>query len=197
MKTRSSKARSKQPKKRNKGKHKSGLAKKADRYSNRLRSFQTKAEKYFGNLLKQVKIPYQSQKIVMIPGSTFFIIDFYVKDRNLCIELDGGYHLEPEQIAKDISKDTFLKGKGYRVWRMTNEQAEALTPETALTEIANYPVTKVGNIRILPPAEAPTQGPLWKKEVQIKKRRGIRNPRPMKHGLHLDALLAHKRKMGR
>ena len=38
------------------------------------------------------------------------------------MELDGGYHLLPEQKASDELRSEWLQSKGYRVIRFTNEE---------------------------------------------------------------------------
>jgi hypothetical protein len=40
----------------------------------------------------------------------------------LVIEVDGGYHDDPEQRAKDLIRDTVLQSHGFRTIRFRNEQ---------------------------------------------------------------------------
>lgn len=40
----------------------------------------------------------------------------------LVVELDGQYHLKPEQAKKDREKDSFLKGLGWNVLRFSNQE---------------------------------------------------------------------------
>ena len=51
-----------------------------------------------------------------------YIIDFLCVSSKLIIELDGGYHLLPEQTASDELRSEWLQSKGYRVIRFTNEE---------------------------------------------------------------------------
>lgn len=55
-------------------------------------------------------------------GQRIFIIDFYLPQLHVLIEVDGGYHSTPEQRAKDIARDRYLLCRGYsKVVRFTNE----------------------------------------------------------------------------
>jgi len=51
-----------------------------------------------------------------------YIVDFLCVSSKLIIELDGGYHLLPEQTASDELRSEWLQSKGYRVIRFTNEE---------------------------------------------------------------------------
>jgi very-short-patch-repair endonuclease len=47
------------------------------------------------------------------------IADFFLPERNLMIEIDGGYH---DPVADRRKDDWFLKARGIRTLRLTNEQ---------------------------------------------------------------------------
>jgi very-short-patch-repair endonuclease len=49
-----------------------------------------------------------------------FIIDFYCAEVKLCIEIDGGSHLEQEQQEYDSARTEVLESIGCRVIRFTN-----------------------------------------------------------------------------
>ena len=51
----------------------------------------------------------------------FYIADFLLTRRKLIIEVDGGYHSQVEQQAKDVSRDLELKKLGYSTLRLSNE----------------------------------------------------------------------------
>ena len=51
-----------------------------------------------------------------------FIVDFVCLEIGLVIEVDGGYHSQPEQQAADNLRTEILEEKGYLVIRFTNEQ---------------------------------------------------------------------------
>ena len=49
-----------------------------------------------------------------------YILDFYCHELRLVIELDGGQHYEPKQLAHDAHRTAFLQDRGLRVIRFTN-----------------------------------------------------------------------------
>jgi len=49
-----------------------------------------------------------------------FILDFYCSKAHLAIEIDGGHHLEKENIARDKARTAHLNQKGIRVIRFWN-----------------------------------------------------------------------------
>ena len=50
-----------------------------------------------------------------------YIVDFYIPQKQLVIEIDGIQHLTEEHQEKDQTRDEFLKGQGLRVLRFPNE----------------------------------------------------------------------------
>ena len=83
-------------------------------------------EKEFQKMLKELKVKFETQKIV---GTKIF--DFYIPHLNLLVEVDGNYwHGDKEKypilnntqkraIKNDIYKDSLARGLGYsieRVW---------------------------------------------------------------------------------
>jgi very-short-patch-repair endonuclease len=51
-----------------------------------------------------------------------FIADFYCAEQKLIIELDGGYHDEPDQQQYDEGRTCELKDIGIKVIRFTNQE---------------------------------------------------------------------------
>ncbi len=51
-----------------------------------------------------------------------YIADFICIPAKIVIEVDGGYHNEPEQQKADEDRSEFLISKGYRVIRFKNEE---------------------------------------------------------------------------
>jgi very-short-patch-repair endonuclease len=49
-----------------------------------------------------------------------FVLDFFCQERRLAIELDGGQHYEPAQMARDARRTRYLEERGIRVIRFTN-----------------------------------------------------------------------------
>jgi very-short-patch-repair endonuclease len=52
-----------------------------------------------------------------------YYADFCCHKRCLVIEVDGDAHFEGEAIAYDAARDAFLRSEGYRVLRVTNDDA--------------------------------------------------------------------------
>jgi very-short-patch-repair endonuclease len=71
----------------------------------------TMSEKIFKAILKSLKIKYEFQHVVFVDtDGKFFIVDFYLPDYNVGIEIDGGYHADHEQMLKDSQRTkTILK----------------------------------------------------------------------------------------
>lgn len=49
-----------------------------------------------------------------------YIVDFLCESEALIVELDGDYHLLPEEYARDEIRTRFLESRGYRVLRIAN-----------------------------------------------------------------------------
>ena len=49
-----------------------------------------------------------------------YIVDFYCKDCNLIIEIDGGQHCEDKYITKDKLREKYLNSLGLKVIRFSN-----------------------------------------------------------------------------
>ncbi|MBR1933949.1 MAG: endonuclease domain-containing protein [Prevotella sp.] len=56
-----------------------------------------------------------------------YIADFLCLTRKLVIEVDGGYHNDPQQRIEDVWRTEFLESKNYRVLRFTNEEVNTDT----------------------------------------------------------------------
>jgi len=51
-----------------------------------------------------------------------YIVDFFCRDRQLVIEVDGGYHSERTQHEDDAVRQQWLEDMGYKVIRFSNEE---------------------------------------------------------------------------
>ncbi|WP_238178368.1 endonuclease domain-containing protein [Calothrix sp. 336/3] len=51
-----------------------------------------------------------------------FVVDFYLPELKLAIEIDGESHIQPRAMEYDQERQLFLEAKGIRVMRFTNEQ---------------------------------------------------------------------------
>jgi very-short-patch-repair endonuclease len=52
-----------------------------------------------------------------------YVLDFYCVRLALCIELDGGGHLEADQVRHDAERSAFLKWRGIKAFRFKNYDA--------------------------------------------------------------------------
>ena len=82
----------------------------------------TESELVYQSFLKKNKVKFDFQKIIYNKEGSFYIVDFYVPMFNLIIEIDGGYHMTPDQINKDRHRSFMLKDMGFNVIRFTNEE---------------------------------------------------------------------------
>ena len=51
-----------------------------------------------------------------------YVLDFYIPQANLAVEVDGKIHLKKEQRHKDKSKDAFLKRNEIEIIRIKNQE---------------------------------------------------------------------------
>ena len=51
-----------------------------------------------------------------------YIVDFVCHRHRLIVELDGGVHALPEVARRDVEREAWLTGRGYRVMRFSNDQ---------------------------------------------------------------------------
>ena len=61
-----------------------------------------------------------------------YIVDFYAPNAKLVVEVDGGQHLESEQLGRDAHRDDHLRSLGLEVMRFDNLQV--LTQGRAVLE---------------------------------------------------------------
>lgn len=82
------------------------------------KKFPTEAESLLWQHIrsKQLWFKFNRQHIV---GD--YIVDFICIERNLVIEVDGGYHSEYEQMERDECRTEHLEKMGLRVIRFSNE----------------------------------------------------------------------------
>lgn len=74
-------------------------------------------EKIFQKFCDSRKWKTEFQRVVKGVG----VIDFYIHDFNVMVEIDGIRHCEPQQILLDRIRDKKLKEKGYWVIRIPNK----------------------------------------------------------------------------
>lgn len=82
----------------------------------------TESELKFMDRLNQHGIRYLFQK-GFIKGDYYCIVDFYLpKPYGIVIEIDGEYHEDVKQIARDKRKDQYLASRGFKVIRINNSE---------------------------------------------------------------------------
>jgi very-short-patch-repair endonuclease len=106
----------------------------AIKFAKKLRESPTNAEVRIRKILINdlcLKVIFQKPFI----RGNFYIVDFLLPDYGVCIEVDGEYHNNTQQIKKDIKRDLYLKERGYKVIRITNKRAESITSEELFKKI--------------------------------------------------------------
>jgi very-short-patch-repair endonuclease len=90
----------------------------ADASAKRMRREPTYTEKRLWKFLRTTDLHFRRQ-------ARFgpYIVDFVCHEHRLIVELDGGIHNLPQVAARDVERDLWLTGRGYRVMRFLNEQA--------------------------------------------------------------------------
>jgi very-short-patch-repair endonuclease len=96
-----------------------------------LRRNSTDAERIIWSILRAHRLNGASFRRQVPIGP--FIADFVCHAAGLVIEIDGGQHFEPEDLARDRRRDEFLKAKGYRVLRFSN--LDAMTNRRGVGEV--------------------------------------------------------------
>ena len=51
-----------------------------------------------------------------------YIVDFYCKEKNIIIEIDGPLHEDEQRKIKDNIRQNYLENKGYRVLRFKDKE---------------------------------------------------------------------------
>ncbi|NEN24593.1 endonuclease domain-containing protein [Cryomorpha ignava] len=85
----------------------------------KLRENMTEPEKVVWELLRKrpLGLKFRRQHPVHI-----YILDFYCHEKRLSIEVDGGYHIDNEQVAKDLERTSFINQIGIKEIRFSNDQ---------------------------------------------------------------------------
>ena len=87
-------------------------------HAKRLRKDMTKEERHLWyDCLKELPVMVHRQKVI---GP--YIVDFYIADAKLVIELDGSHHYELEGKQRDAVRDSYLESMGLTVVRYSNAE---------------------------------------------------------------------------
>ncbi|WP_340105382.1 endonuclease domain-containing protein [Rhodohalobacter sp. 8-1] len=89
------------------------------KFARDLRKRQTDAEKIVWEILRDRR--FQNLKFRRQHPIFNFVADFYCHSLKLIVEIDGGYHDLPEQIAYDQERDQYFKEYSYNVIRFLNK----------------------------------------------------------------------------
>lgn len=92
-----------------------------DQYVESNKKNATEGEKRMQALLNAYHIEFEFQKPCLVFGRCY-IMDFFLTNYGICIEVDGGYHNTEQQMKKDIERTNLLARSGVMVVRFTNEQ---------------------------------------------------------------------------
>ncbi len=84
-----------------------------------MRANPTQAEAVLWSQLKSKQLDHKFRQQHLIDD---FIVDFVCLSKKLIIEVDGGYHNNPQTQEKDKERQQILEGLGYTFLRFTNEQ---------------------------------------------------------------------------
>lgn len=105
-------------------------------YAIELEEKATEAEKAFAQILEGRGIRFDFQH-PFHRGESFAIVDFWLQDYGVVVEIDGGYHNTKAQKLKDADRSDYLlkKERIHRVVRFSNEQAMG-DEDTILKELA-------------------------------------------------------------
>ncbi len=115
---------------------------------------------------------YRAQHLFMSPMR---IVDFALLDDRVVIEVDGRSHDKPDQKWKDLTSSLALEARGWRVVRVTNEEA--------LRDPAGVVASLPDRIKDRPtPQElqAALDSHPWRPPVRAKRRARVRVPHPKK-----------------
>ena len=87
-----------------------------------LRKVMTKQEKVLWSILRNRNffgLKFRRQ----VPIGNY-VVDYVCESENIIIELDGGQHNVPTNIAADVARTQFLNSKGYEVYRFWNNDID-------------------------------------------------------------------------
>jgi very-short-patch-repair endonuclease len=89
----------------------------ADAQARRLRRAPTYSEQQLWKVLRRTDLHFRRQAPL---GP--YVVDFVCHQHRLIVELDGGVHDLPAVAARDVQREAWLTGRGYRVMRFRNDQ---------------------------------------------------------------------------
>lgn len=94
----------------------------ADKYKEGLTKKITPPELICKKYLDSLEIKYIFQHIIAYTESDFYIVDFFIPEKKLIVELDGKFHYEKENLKKDMARTVRLEKLNYKVERFKNSE---------------------------------------------------------------------------
>jgi cyclase len=88
-------------------------------FRKKLRENMTEAETILWSLIRKKQIGFQFRRQVSIGH---YVVDFYCKDLNLAIEIDGGIHSNKDQKEYDSFRQEIIESVGINFLRFKNEE---------------------------------------------------------------------------
>ena len=128
----------------------------------RLRTNQTPAEAAFWELVRKRRVDgwkFTRQYVIPHDGEHTagrnYIVDFYLSELRLCVEIDGGIHLDVVQTDYDRAREASLRSMGCAIVRFTNE--DVLTDGGGVLERLRGAITRLLAARAKAKAPSATQ----------------------------------------
>lgn len=87
----------------------------------RLRKNPTATEEKLWQSIRKMQLGYKFRRQVSIG---YFVVDFYCKDLNLAIEIDGGVHQQKQIKERDKIREEVIRSDGVHFLRFTVHQIE-------------------------------------------------------------------------
>jgi very-short-patch-repair endonuclease len=94
-----------------------------------LRSRATKHEVKVKKFLQELGYLFKFQCPIICNKKHLYILDFYLLDYGLFLEIDGYFHSLPQNVKRDNLRSRRLKREGLLPIRLTNKQVEVFTKE--------------------------------------------------------------------
>lgn len=87
------------------------------------RNIESYPEKFFKKVLENNNIEYEFNKTISkrslgIDDDSNYFLDFYIKNKNIDLEIDGKQHKIEEREEHDIERDNYLINSGYKIYRI-------------------------------------------------------------------------------
>ncbi len=106
-------------------------------YRHKLIKYSTLSERIFEEILKKNNIEYVFQKDFNI-GDKLFIVDFYLPQLKICIEIDGPYHEQNTRKEADEIRESWIKREhNTKFLRFKNNEIRINNEDKIIREIRN------------------------------------------------------------